>query len=146
MLRYGFQYYFRLINGTFGNFRIWTTYCILAPFSYCRNTLKYKKRTNSIVEILFVGNLRRSHLDKNVTHVCNKEHKRWVTIPHFVVLLFDIVIIVFAVRVWVDVKQELPEPDHKIRVHGQQWAWNFTHAGPDGTLDTEDDIHTHLYI
>ena len=72
----------------------------------------------------------------------NKEHKRWVTIPHFVVLLFDIVIIVFAVRVWVDVKQELPEPDHKIRVHGQQWAWNFTHAGPDGTLDTEDDIHT----
>ena len=71
-----------------------------------------------------------------------KDQKRWVTIPHYIVLLFDIVIIIFAVQVWVNVKQELPPADHTIRVDSQQWAWNFTHMGPDGKFDTADDIHT----
>jgi cytochrome c oxidase subunit 2 len=68
--------------------------------------------------------------------------KRWITVPHFAVLLFDVVILFFAVKVWYHVKQELPEaPDQQIvRVIGQQWAWTFVHAGPDGKLDTPDDI------
>jgi len=37
---------------------------------------------------------------------------------------------------------ELPEPDERIRIIGQQWAWTFDHAGPDGKLDTADDIST----
>jgi len=47
-----------------------------------------------------------------------------------------------AVKVWYHVKQELPQaPDQQIvRVIGQQWAWTFVHAGPDGKLDTPDDI------
>jgi cytochrome c oxidase subunit 2 len=70
--------------------------------------------------------------------------KRWITIPHFAVLLFDVVILFFAVKVWYHVKQELPQaPDQQIvRVIGQQWAWTFVHAGPDGKLDTPDDITT----
>jgi len=68
--------------------------------------------------------------------------KRWITIPHFAVLLFDVVILYFAVTVWYAVKQNLPQaPDQQtIRVIGQQWAWTFVHAGPDGKLDTPDDI------
>jgi cytochrome c oxidase subunit 2 len=68
--------------------------------------------------------------------------KRWITIPHFAVLLFDVVILYFAVTVWFAVKQNLPQaPDQQIvRVIGQQWAWTFVHAGPDGKLDTPDDI------
>ncbi|MEC9464152.1 MAG: cytochrome c oxidase subunit II [Myxococcota bacterium] len=68
--------------------------------------------------------------------------KRWVTIPHLLVLVCDVFIIVGAVRVWVDVKQTLPPPDSEIRVTAQQWAWSFQHPGADNVLDTDDDIFT----
>jgi cytochrome c oxidase subunit 2 len=72
-----------------------------------------------------------------------KELKRWVTIPHLLVLVCDLFIIYGAVRVWVDVKQTLPEtPYATVRVIGQQWAWSFVHPGADGKLDTADDIKT----
>ncbi len=69
-----------------------------------------------------------------------QSQKKWVTYPHLAVLVFDVVIIVFAVRVWYDVKQHLPEPDYTVRAIAQQWAWTFQHPGPDGELDTADDI------
>jgi cytochrome c oxidase subunit 2 len=68
------------------------------------------------------------------------ELKRWITIPHLLVLVCDVFIIVGAVRVWTNVKQHLPEPYATIRVIGQQWAWTFVHPGPDRQLDTADDI------
>jgi cytochrome c oxidase subunit II len=71
-----------------------------------------------------------------------KNEKRWVGIPHELVLLCDVVIIIAAVRVWVDVKQTLPPAQETVRVIGQQWAWSFVHSGPDGKLDTADDIKT----
>jgi cytochrome c oxidase subunit 2 len=66
--------------------------------------------------------------------------KRWISIPHYLVLVCDIVIIVGAVNIWYNVKQKLPEPDYTIRIIGQQWAWSFVHPGADGELDTADDI------
>ena len=68
--------------------------------------------------------------------------KRWITVPHFAVLLFDVVILFFAVKVWYEVKQDLPQAADQqiVRVIGQQWAWTFVHPGPDGKLDTADDI------
>jgi len=71
-----------------------------------------------------------------------KSEKRWITIPHMAVLVFDVVILFFAVKVWYEVKQNLPDaPDKQIvRVIAQQWAWTFVHPGPDGQLDTPDDI------
>jgi cytochrome c oxidase subunit 2 len=71
-----------------------------------------------------------------------KHQKRWVGIPHELVLVCDVVIIIAAVRVWVDVKQTLPPAQDTVRVIGQQWAWSFVHPGPDGKLDTADDIKT----
>ena len=71
-----------------------------------------------------------------------KHVKRWITWPHMAVLVCDVFIIFFAVRVWYDVKQRLPEADSTIRVIGQQWAWTFQHPGPDNELDTDDDIFT----
>lgn len=83
-------------------------------------------------------------------YLTGDEHhvKRWITWPHGLILACDVVIIVFAVRVWYDVKQRLPEADSTIRVIGQQWAWTFQHPGPDNELDTEDDIFTvdDLYV
>ncbi len=71
-----------------------------------------------------------------------KSEKRWITIPHMLVLVCDVFIIVGAVRVWYDVKQYLPPPQETVRVIAQQWAWTFVHPGPDGALDTPDDITT----
>jgi cytochrome c oxidase subunit 2 len=68
--------------------------------------------------------------------------KRWITIPHVLVILCDIVIIVPAIMVWYNIKQVLPPPDETVRVIGQQWAWSFQQPGPDGLLDTADDIRT----
>lgn len=71
-----------------------------------------------------------------------KHVKRWITIPHALVLVCDVFIIIGAVRVWYNVKQQLPEPDSEIRIIGQQWAWTFQHPGADNVLDTADDIFT----
>ncbi|MDP6529356.1 MAG: cytochrome C oxidase subunit II [Gemmatimonadota bacterium] len=71
-----------------------------------------------------------------------KRQKRWITIPHLLVLVCDIFIIVGAVRVWYVVKQDFPEAQETVRITAQQWAWTFEHPGPDGVLDTADDITT----
>ncbi len=69
-----------------------------------------------------------------------KAEKKWINWPHGLVLICDILIVVAAIRVWVDVKQTLPPPDAEIRVIGQQWSWTFQHPGPDNKLDTPDDV------
>ena len=76
-----------------------------------------------------------------------KSEKRWITIPHMLVLVCDVFIVVGAVKVWYDVKQDLPtehagNPAQVVRVIAQQWAWTFVHPGPDGKIDTADDIAT----
>jgi len=71
-----------------------------------------------------------------------KSQKRWINIPHYLVLVCDVFIIVGAVQIWYNVKQTMPPVDETIRVIGQQWAWSFVHPGPDGKLDTPDDIKT----
>ncbi len=58
------------------------------------------------------------------------------------VILCDIVIIVPAILVWYNIKQAQPPADQTVRVYAQQWAWSFQEPGPDGKLDTEDDIRT----
>jgi cytochrome c oxidase subunit 2 len=68
--------------------------------------------------------------------------KRWINIPHIFIILFDVVIIAAAVKVWVEIKQNLPPADEEVRVVGQQWVWTFVHPGADGKLDTPDDIVT----
>ena len=70
------------------------------------------------------------------------KHKRWITIPHLLVLVCDIFIVVGAVQVWYGVKQYLPPPYETVRIVGQQWAWTFVHPGPDHVLGTADDITT----
>lgn len=71
-----------------------------------------------------------------------KHQTRWISIPHGLVLLCDVFIVVAAIRVWGNVKQTLPPADETVRVVAQQWAWTFVHPGPDGKLDTADDITT----
>lgn len=69
-----------------------------------------------------------------------KHLTRWISIPHWLIIGCDAIIIVAAVQVWVHIKQELPPPDDTIRVTGRQWVWTFQHSGADKVLDTADDI------
>lgn len=77
-------------------------------------------------------------------YVTGEEHHeaRWIHWPHYLVIVCDVIIIIITVRIWIDVKIDLPEADDKIRVIAQQWTWIFVHSGPDGQLDTADDIAT----
>jgi cytochrome c oxidase subunit 2 len=68
------------------------------------------------------------------------KEKRWVSLPHYATLIFDVMIIIGAIRVWQDVKQTMPQADATVRIIAQQWAWTFQHPGADGKLDTADDI------
>ncbi|MBY0400149.1 cytochrome C oxidase subunit II [Myxococcota bacterium] len=77
-------------------------------------------------------------------YITGTEHQymKWIHRAHVPILIFDVLIVVFAVRVWYDVKQNLPEANSTVRVIAQQWAWTFVHPGPDNVLDTADDITT----
>jgi cytochrome c oxidase subunit 2 len=70
------------------------------------------------------------------------KEKRWVAVPHYLTLIFDVLIIISALRVWSEVKMTMPQADETVRVIAQQWAWSFVHPGPDNVLDTADDITT----
>jgi len=81
---------------------------------------------------------------KKAQDITGEKHQeaRWIHIPHYMVILCDIVIIVFAVKVWYAVKQDLPKADETVRIIGQQWAWRFVHPGLDKKLGTDDDVET----
>ncbi len=71
-----------------------------------------------------------------------KEEMKWIHLPHNLVLLCDLAVIVFAVKVWYTVKQDLPPAEETVRIIGQQWAWEFVHPGKDKKLGTKDDVRT----
>ncbi len=70
----------------------------------------------------------------------DKKHKRWINVPHILIIVCDVVLIIGATKVWYNIKQHLPEADATIGVISQQWAWTFVHPGRDGELHTEDDV------
>lgn len=71
-----------------------------------------------------------------------KSEKRWVSYPHYATLVFDILLIIAALRVWNEIKINLPPADETVQVISQQWAWTFVHPGLDNKLGTPDDIRT----
>ena len=77
-------------------------------------------------------------------YITGTEHQymKWIHRAHVPILVFDVVIVIMAVNVWYQVKQDLPEANSTVRVIAQQWAWTFVHPGPDNVLDTADDIST----
>jgi cytochrome c oxidase subunit 2 len=77
-------------------------------------------------------------------YITGTEHQymKWIHRAHIPILTFDVIIVVMAVNVWYDIKQDLPEANSTVKVIAQQWAWTFVHPGPDNVLDTADDITT----
>jgi len=85
---------------------------------------------------------RRLSDDQKAQYVTGETHKQKqaVEVPHYLILVCDLVVIVFTFIVWYNVKIDLPEPDEEVLIVAQQWAWTFHHEGPDGVLRTDDDI------
>jgi len=90
-----------------------------------------------VAEVLLIGLVVRFSAKEGVRakHIAgiDPKEKRWVAYPHYAVLLFDILIIVAATKVWVSVKQTMPPADETVKIIAQQWAWTFVHPGPDGS-------------
>ena len=86
----------------------------------------------------------RAKSGEKALYITGTEHKymKWIHRAHVPILTFDVVIVVLAVNVWYDVKQNLPEKDSEVQVIAQQWAWSFVHPGVDNTMGTADDITT----
>jgi cytochrome c oxidase subunit II len=91
----------------------------------------------------FILRFKEKHGQKAM-YITGTEHRymKWIHRAHIPILTFDVIIVVMAVNVWYDVKQNLPEHDATVKVIAQQWAWTFVHAGADDTFGTADDITT----
>ena len=66
----------------------------------------------------------------------------WIYVPVGLVFLCDMVIDIRSNAVWDEVKIDIPEHDLLVRITARQFAWDFTYAGEDGVLGTEDDFAT----
>lgn len=64
----------------------------------------------------------------------------WVLIPAAIVLVLDLGIDVTGASVWARIKEQQPEGGVQVAVTGKQFNWNFTYPGPDGKLETADDV------
>jgi cytochrome c oxidase subunit 2 len=62
----------------------------------------------------------------------------WTVIPA-VILIF---LTLKSQQVWSQVRGTPPPHDLEIGITAEQFAWNIRYAGPDGALDTPDDITT----
>ena len=71
-----------------------------------------------------------------------RQEKRWITVPHLLIIVCDVVILAFSFQVWSAIKQDLPPAEAHIRVIAHQWSWRFIHPGPDGQFGTDDDVET----
>jgi cytochrome c oxidase subunit II len=100
---------------------------ILAEGMFFYLLFKYKKKDGEKAAYFD------DHAEDNIKHT-------WIEWPHRVILVCDVALIVGAISVWMTVKLDMPETQETVRITAQQWAWVFHHAGPDGKLDTADDI------
>ena len=50
----------------------------------------------------------KSHHERHFTGE-EAHHKKWIAYPHYLVLVFDVIILVAALRVWHQVKIDMPE-------------------------------------
>ncbi len=96
---------------------------------------------SEIVLFYFIFRFRKKSPHDKAEYITGEEphQKKWISIPHILVIICDVVLIVATIIVWYKVKQDLPVADANIRVTGQQWAWTFEHPDLDGTLNKKNE-------
>mgnify|MGYP001416032505 CR=1 FL=1 len=85
---------------------------------------------SEIVLFYFIFRYRRKTPDQKAEYVSGEEphEKQWISLPHILVIVCDIVLVVATIFVWYKVKQTLPptKPENVIKVMSQgEGASNF---------------------
>ena len=62
----------------------------------------------------------------------------WTTIPALILVWLAI----SSQRLWAQIQRQPPVWHMEVEVKAEQFAWNIRYAGPDGRLNTADDITT----
>lgn len=69
-----------------------------------------------------------------------KKHFKWVTIALVLLAMSDFVILVVEHGTWDKIEMNPPTDGIRVGITGIQWNWVFTYPGPDGKLNTSDDV------
>jgi len=64
----------------------------------------------------------------------------WVLVPAAVVLALDLAIDAASGPAWARIKQRMPPDAMTVNATAKQFNWEFGYPGPDGELDTADDV------
>ena len=68
------------------------------------------------------------------------KHAKWLYLIIILVTLSDGIIDVKNMSVWDTIENTPPKADVEVKITGRMWNWIFTYPGPDGKLDTSDDV------
>lgn len=95
-----------------------------------------------LVEILLLFFLfRYRHREGRVpryTHGSNRLEVIWTIVP----AVICVVLALMSRRSWAEIKQNMPQGAMNVEVTAEQFAWNIRYPGPDGKLETADDVVT----
>ena len=72
------------------------------------------------------------------THGSNRLEVIWTIVP----AVICVVLALLSRRSWADIKQNMPKGAMNVEVTAEQFAWNIRYPGPDGKLETPDDVVT----
>jgi cytochrome c oxidase subunit II len=72
------------------------------------------------------------------THGSNRLEVIWTIVP----AVICVVLALLSRRSWADIKQHMPKGAMQVEVTAEQFAWNIRYPGPDGNLNTPDDVVT----
>ena len=72
------------------------------------------------------------------THGSNRLEVIWTIVP----AVICVVLALMSRRSWAEIKQNMPKEAMHIEITAEQFAWNIRYPGPDGKLETADDIIT----
>jgi cytochrome c oxidase subunit 2 len=72
------------------------------------------------------------------THGSNRLEVIWTIVP----AVICVVLALLSRRSWAEIKQNMPQGAMNVEVTAEQFAWNIRYPGPDGKLDTADDVVT----
>jgi cytochrome c oxidase subunit 2 len=72
------------------------------------------------------------------THGSNRLEVLWTIVP----AVICVILALMSRRSWAEIKQSIPREALNIEITAEQFAWNIRYPGPDGKLETPDDIVT----
>jgi cytochrome c oxidase subunit 2 len=70
------------------------------------------------------------------THGSNRLEVIWTIVP----AIICVVLALLSRRSWAEIKQNMPQQAMNVEITAEQFAWNIRYPGPDGKLETPDDI------